>query len=392
MKQNKLKLVVSLFVLVFMVFGLSLFSNRIWSTGGQKQEHQTERSSVNLILRKDATISEFGSENNISTKVLMKAFGLRDSSELERKVGELGMSDEQITERISKTLAMSAEFGSKNWIKIPIKLALWLVMVIIAFRLMRRAAVTSVVRRRMYLAAVVVFGIVLGNEPSPMNTLTDTAALFGQKGIIFPPRAIVLTVFLIIGILANKFICGWGCQFGTLQDLLFRLNRNKEEKPIVKQIKFPFVITNTVRGTIFLLFFVLALGWGIDIIAPINPFKIYAPAAITAFGGVVLGLLLIASLFVYRPWCHLVCPFGFLGWLTERTSRFKIKVNYDTCIACEKCAAACPSTAMETILKRERVVADCFSCGTCVETCPTRSIEFANGPRLLPPAGKFEHR
>jgi len=186
---------------------------------------------------------------------------------------------------------MSEEFGSKNWIKIPIKLALWMVMVIVAFRIMRRGAITPAGRKWMYLSAVALFGVILGNEPSPLNALTDTIALLGQKGSIFPPRAVVLSVFLVIVVLANKFICAWGCQFGTLQDLLFRLNRDRDERSILRQVKLPFAATNTVRAVVFVLFTVLALGWGLDSIAPVNPFKISMPAAVTTGGGVLLGLL-----------------------------------------------------------------------------------------------------
>ena len=372
--------------LVLLVLALSMASNALW---GMKQEHGAERP-VMLLFRPDATIAGFGVENGLSSKVLMDAFGLREPAELSRKVSGLGLTDEEITARVRKATAMSSEYGSKNWVKIPIKLALWVVMVIVAFRLMRRSAVTSTVRAWMYLAAVLVFGVILGNEPSPMNTLTDTVAIFGQKGIIFPPRAVVLAAFLIIVVAANKFICAWGCQFGTLQDLLFRLNRDGDERGILKQYKLPFAVTNTVRAAVFILFLSLALGWGLDIIAPVNPFKVYMPAAVTTTGGIMLGLLLPAALFIYRPWCHLFCPFGFLGWIAEKASRFKVQVNYDTCIACEQCATSCPSTVMGAILKRDRTLPDCFACGTCIEACPTRSIEFRSGPRQAPPAGKFK--
>ena len=241
----------------------------------------------------------------------------------------------------------------------------------------------------MYLSAVALFGVILGNEPSPLNTLTDTIALLGQKGSIFPPRAVVLTVFLVIVVLANKFICAWGCQFGTLQDLLFRLNRDRDERSILRQVKLPFAATNTVRAVVFVLFTVLALGWGLDSIAPVNPFKISMPAAVTTGGGVLLGLLLLSALFGHRPWCHLFCPFGFVGWLAEKASIFKVQVNYDTCIACKQCATACPSTVMGRILERNGTVPDCFSCGTCMNVCPTKSISFRSGKRSLAPAGKF---
>lgn len=385
MKKSSVTVVASAVGLVMLVIVLSLASNMLW---GMKKEHAAERPAV-LFFRPDATVAGFGAENGLSSRVLMDALGLKEPAELARKMDDLGLTDEQITERVQRARAMGSEYGTKNWVKIPIKLALWLVMVVVAFRLMRRSAVTATVRKWMYLAAVVVFGVILGNEPSPMNTLTDTVALFGQKGIIFPPRAVVLVVFLVVVVLANKFICAWGCQFGTLQDLLFRLNRDKDGKGIMPQVKLPFAVTNAVRGTVLVLFLALALGRGFDIIAPVNPFKIYMPSAVTWLGAAVLGLLLIAALFIYRPWCHLVCPFGFAGWIAEKASRFKVQVNYDTCIACEQCATACPSTVMGAILKRDRTVPDCFSCGTCIETCPTRSIEFKSGPRQAPPAGKF---
>ena len=372
-------------VLVASVVALSIVFTGLWGGKGEKAAF-----SAPIVLRSEMTIGEFALTNRFSDAELTRIFGPVQPRDRGRKLYDLSLSEREIAARAGKAAAMREEFGTKNWIKIPVKLALWLVTVIIAFRLMRRGAVTSTGRRWMYLAAVAVFGVILGNEPSPMNTLTDTIALFGQKGIIFPPRAVVLAVFLTITVLANKFICSWGCQFGTLQDLLFRLNRDRDERSILKQYKLPFAATNAVRAAVVAAFVVLALGWGSDIIAPVNPFKIYMPAAVTAAGAGVLGLLLLSSLFIYRPWCHLFCPFGFAGWLLEKMSLFKVQVNYDTCIACKQCATACPSEVMGRILERNGAVPDCFSCGTCMNVCPTKSISFRSGTRTLPPARKFD--
>lgn len=109
------------------------------------------------------------------------------------------------------------------------------------FVLMRRKTVTAGVRKGLYLAAAAVFGILLGADPSPMGTVKDAIALYGYKGVIFPPRMIALSVFLLLVLIANKFICSWGCQLGTLQDLLFRLNRDKgDRKGIMRQYRPPF--------------------------------------------------------------------------------------------------------------------------------------------------------
>jgi polyferredoxin len=129
-----------------------------------------------------------------------------------------------------------------------------------------------------------------------------------------------------------------------------------------------------------------------DFIEFIDPFKTYNPGKIALASGIFIGALTVASLFVYRPWCHFFCPFGLVGWIVEKKSLFKVKVDYDTCTACEACAQACPSTVMNAILKQNRVTPDCFSCATCIETCPTDSIHFATGKRSKPPAGKFDKK
>jgi NAD-dependent dihydropyrimidine dehydrogenase PreA subunit len=376
-------LIVSLLLIAALVL-LSALSMRLW---GMKPE--TTAVSAQITIRPDLTVAQFAEENHLPKEVLKEALGLRQESDLQRKLEELGIPHAEIEQRARKAASMSAEYGSKNWVKIPVKLAFWAALLAVMFRVMRRGGIAPAARKWYYLSSVVLFGVILGPEPSPMGTIKDTIALFGSRGIIFPPRAIVLSTFLLIVIVANKFICAWGCQFGTLQDLLFRIDRDRDERSILPQFKLPFAATNAVRVVFFLLFTVLAFGWATDIIAPIDPFRIYNPLALTLAGAVVLGTVLIASLFVYRPWCHLLCPFGFIGWLAEKASVFKIQVNYETCIACGQCSTACPSTVMEAVLKRERTIPDCFACGTCVNMCPTRSIAFRSGKRESPPPGKF---
>ncbi|MDF1537150.1 MAG: 4Fe-4S dicluster domain-containing protein [bacterium] len=175
------------------------------------------------------------------------------------------------------------------------KFLAWFAFLALAFVLMRKGKVTPKVRKGLYLASILIFGVILGSDPSAMGTVKDAIVLFASRGVIFPPRMIALALFL-----------------------------------------------------------------------------------------------LTASLFIYRPWCHLFCPFGLVGWLVEKISIFRIKVNYDSCIACEACSRACPSTVMEAILKREKTIPDCFSCGSCIEVCPSGSVSLDKGKRQVVPAGKFD--
>ena len=223
-----------------------------------------------------------------------------------------------------------------------------------------------------------------------MGTIKDALVLLATKGVIFPPRMIALALFLITVFVANKFICSWGCQLGTLQDLVFRLNRNvNDTRGIFRQYKIPFVISNSIRIAFFIIFILLAFFWSFDIVEVIDPFKIFNPAMIKIAGWMFLGIILMSSLFIYRPWCHLFCPFGLTGWMVEKLAVFKINVDYKSCTACEACAKACPSNVMDTILKQDKVIPDCFSCGSCIEVCPTDAIRFTFKRREKPPQEMF---
>jgi polyferredoxin len=373
-------------IIVLVVAGASALSVRLWS-GEQEQLPE----SITVSIEQNTTVAEFGKKHSLDRKNLKKIFDLKSPDDLKKQVTEFALSKEQLNKKVNQVLAIQAEDASKNWIKIPLKGILWIVFLAAVFIPMRKGRITSGNRKWIYIAAIVVFGIFLGSDPSPMGTVKDAIVLFGSKRVIFPPRLIAFSIFLLMVTLANKFICSWGCQLGTLQDFIFRLNRNsKDSKGLFGQVKVSFIISNSVRILFFSGLTLVAFIWAVDMIGSIDPFKIFKPQAIGIAGGLFIAFVLIASLFIYRPWCHFFCPFGLVGWLAEKISLFKIKVDYDKCISCQACSKACPSTVMEAILKRNRIIPDCFSCGTCMETCPVNAISFERGKRQRPPAGKFD--
>jgi NAD-dependent dihydropyrimidine dehydrogenase PreA subunit len=373
-------------VVLFAVIG-SWIMMGLW--GGPVEK--APASAGSLVITEGMTLKDFAQANRLPDKLVQKAFSLRSAEGLTQTIQATGLTAAAITDRVNKVLAFAAEEGSKNWVKIAAKFACWAVVLLAVFFLLKNRKTTPVLRKRFLLGSVALFGVILGSDPSPMGTVKDAVVLLGKSGIIFPPRMVALTAMLLFGtLLANKLLCSWGCQFGTLQDFLFRLGRDAEDrKGILPQVKIPFAVSNGIRFAVFAVMTAAAFLWAVDLIGLVDPFKIFNPAMLGTTAVIFIAGLLVASLFVYRPWCHLLCPFGLVGWLVEKVSLWKIQVDYDTCIACKKCAAACPSTVMGAILTREKTIPDCFACGTCLETCPTRSIRFARGRRAMPPAGKF---
>lgn len=383
-----MKTLLQFIVVVAVIVCLSVVSNRIWGGKTEKLPEKTQ-----WIIADQMTVGQFGQANQLANPILKEIFSLQSKQDLEKKLSDYGNAD-AIQTLVVKKMALAAEHASKNWQKIVLKFSLWFVFLSAIFWGFKKRALSAVVRKRLLAAAVLIFGVILGSDPSPMGTVKDAIHLFGSTKAIFPPRLIALTVFLLIVFAANKYICAWGCQIGALQDLLFHLNQNaKGQALLVRQFKPPFVVTNTIRVLFLAIFTVLAFAWGVDIIAPIDPFQLYKPLSLGLGGAIFVGLLLLASLFIYRPWCHLFCPFGLVGWGIEKISRVHINVQYDTCIACRKCVQACPSTVMGAILEQnKKTIPDCFSCYTCRDVCPTGSIRFSSDRRQAPPPDHFSRQ
>ena len=384
--KSKSGVAVSFLITVTMVVGFSLLVTLLFGGLSEKKEAAPE-----IIVQSEMTAAEIAKTNLLEESLVKSALKIQNNADMTKKISALGIDSAEASREITIALNYAAEEASKNPLLIISKFVLWAVFLTAAFMLLRKNKMTPKLRRIILLAAFVFTGVILGSEPNSMSTLKDMVTAYAIKGIVFMPRLVALLIFLLVVLAANKFICAWACQFGTLQDFIFRLNRDQEDrKGIIRQYKIPFWLSNGVRLTFFAIFLVAAFAWSVDIIEMINPFNIYKPAVLSAAAIIFISILLTASLFIYRPWCHLFCPFGLLGWVVEKFSWYKIKVNYDTCIACERCAVSCPSTVMGAILKRQQTIPDCFACGTCINVCPTKSITFDKGKRTLPPDGKFK--
>jgi polyferredoxin len=386
LKESSFFRTIILFILlIIFIVSMSIFSNRIWAGKPAKQVESDE-----LIIENNMTVSEFGQANNLPNPTLRGIFNLQERADLQKSLSEFGTPD-QIRFMVTGKKEIASEYQSKNWKKIVVKFLLWFTFLSAVFFSFKKKKVTPKVRRWILFASVVIFGVIMGSDPGPMGTVKDAIVLLCRSHKIFPPRLIAMTVFLLIVFIVNKYICAWGCQAGTLQDLIFRLNQNDKGKAIIgSQIKIPFIVTNTIRIIFIILFMLIVFLWSIDIIEYIDPFKIFNPTHLEMAGMVFISVLLVSSLFIYRPWCHFFCPFGLAGWIVEKFSRVKVSVNYDTCIACNKCAQACPSTVMVAILKMDKkTIPDCFACYTCRDACPTNSISFSTRKRTKPPEGHF---
>ena len=206
----------------------------------------------------------------------------------------------------------------------------------------------------------------------------------------------VFGILILYGIILGRWICGFLCPFGLVQDLLHKIKTPKLKKSRITKA------LSILKYVILVLFvFIIPLAYMLKDF-PLPAFcKYICPAG--TFGGA-LGLLInpsnstlfellgplftwkfalmcsiiVGAIFVYRIFCRFLCPLGALYGLFNRFSVLGIKLEKPKCIDCGLCVAKCKMDISE-VGDRE-----CIMCGECISVCPTKAITWRGSKIILP--------
>lgn len=192
-----------------------------------------------------------------------------------------------------------------------------------------------------------------------------------------------------VGALMGRFVCGWLCPFGLIQDFLHKI-------PFVKKI-------STFRGdwllrklkyVIFLVFVILLPMFVVDMLGQGAPYfcKLICPAGtleggiplvllnsamrtavgwLYAWKNVLLVVIVLLSVVIYRPFCKYICPLGAVYSVFNPIAVFRYRVDKEACTHCGACAKACK---MQVDPSETPNHPECIRCGSCKKVCPTGAI------------------
>ena len=178
-------------------------------------------------------------------------------------------------------------------------------------------------------------------------------------------------LFLTI-LLVGVFFCGWVCPFGALQDWLAKLARF---------LKLPrYQVPDKYQKYLQLSRYVLyALGVVGIVFAFLNARKVFNhdffSGKLTLTAGIILGIFVLASPFIDRPFCNYFCTKGAHYGLFSVLRIFGITRDESKCIHCHLCDKKCP---MNIKIERNQFIRhpNCINCLTCVSVCPKKCIAY----------------
>jgi len=202
----------------------------------------------------------------------------------------------------------------------------------------------------------------------PIGSIQNVAvALTDPKYSI--PMVVTLTFFLplVVALFYGRAFCGGVCALGAIQELV-----------LLKPVQVPPKLDRAL-GLLKYVYLGLAILLAIRpalardfLICRFDPFvgffrRTGSPHMLMLGGG-----FLLLGMFVGRPYCRYLCPYGgLLTWCT-RLARRGVTVTPDKELDCGLCTNACPYGAIEHM---RAVRKDCLYCARCYASCPRTKSE-----------------
>lgn len=201
-------------------------------------------------------------------------------------------------------------------------------------------------------ASLVYFGFYRGGCICSIGAIQNVALALLDNGYAIPFTAVAFFVIpLAVTLLFGRTFCAAVCPLGALQDIV-----------AVRPVRVPAWLDHGLGllAYVYLGAAVLFAATGAAfLICEYDPFVAIfrlvpftrSNAMMEAFGGstgmLVLGAgFVLVGLFIARPYCRWLCPYGAMLRLLSRASKWHVTITPDECIHCTLCEDSCPLGAI----------------------------------------------
>ncbi|MFH1227077.1 MAG: 4Fe-4S binding protein [Planctomycetota bacterium] len=208
-----------------------------------------------------------------------------------------------------------------------------------------------------------------------------------------------ILLYLIFAVIFGRFLCGWVCPFGFMEDILSMVRKylglsyiriSESIKALLKKtsysvlilglgimvmIGFPCLLPLRIRRGFYLVGcqtcpgrFICPLITGFPL-----TFNFESPIMVVLFAiGLLFLIIFLLSFMVKRLWCR-ICPSGLMLSFFNRGSLLTLEKDVSKCTHCGSCMTGCPMQSTHVYEENKQKVmnrAECISCYRCVDMCP----------------------
>ena len=200
----------------------------------------------------------------------------------------------------------------------------------------------------------------------------------------------VFGLISLFGVIFGRFVCGFLCPFGLIQDLLFKISFVKKVQKLkgekfLRGIRFLILAVFVIILPMFVID-ITGLGkpWFCKYICPVGTLEGGIPLVLmnenlrAAVGflfkwkvAILVGILLF-SIIIYRPFCRYICPLGAIYGVFNKISFVRYSVDDSKCTKCGVCQKNCKLNIK--VYENPNSI-DCIRCGSCKDGCPAKAIK-----------------
>jgi len=187
--------------------------------------------------------------------------------------------------------------------------------------------------------SVIYFGFWRKGCICPVGSIQNvTLSLFDGQYALPLAAAVFFILPLVFTLLFGRVFCAGVCPLGAVQDLmvLFPLRVPRFLAVILSLIPYVYLglgILFAATGTAYVI-------CRLDPFVPLFRFGGDLPIMLTGLGLLLLGV------FVARPYCRFLCPYGVLLNWASKLSKWRVTITPDECVKCRLCETACPFDAI----------------------------------------------
>jgi len=232
------------------------------------------------------------------------------------------------------------------------------------------AAVWIVIKRRkrrwlvgLTIASLAYFGFYREGCICPIGSIQNVVVALADPEYSIPMVAIAMFFMpLVVAVFFGRAFCGGVCPLGAMQELV-----------VLKPVRVPKRLDQAL-GLLKYVYLGLAILFALKpaltrdfLICRFDPFVGFFRFTGAPYMLAIGGAFLVGGMFIGRPYCRYLCPYGgLLSWCSRLANR-GVTITPGKELDCGLCTEACPYGAIE---KMRAVRRKCLYCARCYASCP----------------------